>query len=163
MMSDRHLFNLTICGLNVSISIHKGGITMETLLYSLRPEVIISLGISSLLSGTMTGSTTLNPYATKEDAKSTTLSSLSSTITGSMVLAPGISYVQDLKQTEVYIQSLSKEELQDLSDMLSLINDEDVQVEENEELMDYLRTLSLGEFKESYEEIEQKVKSRTWG
>lgn len=136
---------------------------MESLLYSLRPEVIVSLGVSSLSLGSITNSSTLNPYASRDDIKSTLVTGLSSTIAGTMVATPGISYVHDLNQTEVYIQSLSKEELEELSEKLSLINAEEVEVENDEELMEYLRTLTLGEFKESYTEIEEKVKSRTWG
>lgn len=136
---------------------------MESLLYSLRPEAIISLGVSSISLGSITNSSTLNPYAAREDINSTLVTGLSSTIAGTMALTPGISYVQDLNQTEVYIQSLSKEELEELSERLSLINDEEVEIENDEALMEYLRTLTLGEFKDSYAEIEEKVKSRTWG
>ncbi|MCI9585359.1 MAG: hypothetical protein HFH45_01835 [Bacilli bacterium] len=136
---------------------------MESLLYSLRPEVIISLGVSSISLGSTTNSSTLNPYASRDDINSTLVTGLSSTIVGTMVTAPGISYIQELNQAEAYIQSLSKEELEELSEKLSLINDEEVEVENNEEFLDYLRTLTLGEFKDSYEEIEEKVKCRIWG
>lgn len=136
---------------------------MESLLYSLRPEVIISLGVSSIVLGTSTNSSAFNPYSTNGDIKSSLVTGLSSTIVGTMVTAPGISYVEDFHQAEVYIQSLSKEELEELSEKLSLINEEDVLVENNEELMDYLKTLTLGEFKDSYAEIDEKVKCRTWG
>ncbi|MCI9084469.1 MAG: hypothetical protein HFH46_02480 [Bacilli bacterium] len=136
---------------------------MESLLYSLRPEVIISLGVSSISLGSTTNSSTLNPYASRDDINSTLVTGLSSAAMGTIFTSPGISYVQDFHQAEVYIQSLSKEELEELSEKLSLINDEEVEVENNEELMEYVRTLTLGEFKDSYVEIEEKVKSRTWG
>lgn len=136
---------------------------MESLLYSLRPEVIISLGVSSIVLGTSTNSSAFNPYSTNGDIKSSFVTGLSSTIVGAVVTAPGISYVQELNQAEAYIQSLSKEELEELSEKLSLINDSDIEVENDEELLDYLKKLTLGEFKDSYEEIEEKVRRKTWG
>lgn len=88
---------------------------MDSLVYYLKPEVAISLGVSSTVIGGDSINFARNPYVNKSDHKTSLAIGLSSTIAGAMFMGPSIEYTKNLQDVEAYIQSLSKEELQDLS------------------------------------------------
>ena len=74
---------------------------------------------------------------------------LSSTITGATFLGPSMEYAKNLNDVETYIQSLSKEELQELSNKLTLISDN------KEEIINDLKTQTIGEFNQTYNKVKK--------
>lgn len=132
---------------------------MDTLFNSMMPEVAISVGVSSLVFGTVASCSAINPYVTEKQGNSSTALGLSCSIVGAACVNPGTTYVRDLNKTEAYIQSLSKDELKELSDQLNLINE----YQNKEEFIEELRDLTLGDFDETYNQIEKTKKKTIWG
>ena len=124
---------------------------MDSLVYYLKPEVAISLGVSSTVIGGYSISFVRNPYINKSDQKTSLAIGLSSTIAGAAFMGPSIEYTKNLQDVEAYIQSLSKEELQDLSKELTLINDN----EKEEVIIDNLKSKTIGDFNETYHKIKK--------
>lgn len=124
---------------------------MDSLVYYLKPEVAISLGVSSTVIGGYSINFARNPYVNKSDHKTSLAIGLSSTIAGAMFMGPSIEYTKNLQDVEAYIQSLSKEELQDLSKELTLINDN----EKEEVIIDNLKSKTIGDFNETYHKIKK--------
>jgi len=122
---------------------------MDSLIYSLRPDVAISLGVSSTVLGGYGVSSIKNPHLTKNDHMSSLATGLSSTITGATFLGPSMEYTKNLNDVETYIQSLSKEELQELSNKLTLISDN------KEEIINDLKTQTIGEFNQTYNKVKK--------
>lgn len=122
---------------------------MDSLIYSLRPDVAISLGVSSTVLGGYGVNSIKNPHLTKNDHMTSLATGLSSTITGAMFLGPSMEYAKNLNDVETYIQSLSKEELQELSNKLTLISDN------KEEIIDDLKTQTIGEFNQTYNKVKK--------
>jgi len=131
---------------------------MNSVFYSLMPDVVMSLGVSSLISGFGATYSATNPYITDKESNLLTTLGLSSSMVGALVTNPGIEYVRDLNQTKAYIQSLSKEELQNLSETLTLMN-----IEDQDDMIEYLQDLNLGEFDDTYTQIERTKKKSIWG
>ena len=131
---------------------------MDSLFYSLMPEIAMSLGVSSLVSGFCATYSATNLYITDNESDLLTTLGLSTSMVGALFTNPGLEYARDLNQTEAYIQSLSKEELQELSETLTLMN-----IEDQDDMIEYLQDLNLGEFDETYTQIEKTKKKSIWG
>ncbi len=128
---------------------------MESLIYSLKPEVAISLGVSSTVLGGSSVNFITNPYINKADRTTSLALGLSSTMIGATFTGPSMEYINNLNEVKLYIQSLSREELEELSQELNLIN-------EKIEMMEDIKTQTIGQFDETYNEIEQIKKHSIW-
>lgn len=122
---------------------------MDSLIYSLRPDVAISLGVSSTVLGGYGVSSIKNPHLTKNDHMSSLATGLSSTMTGALFMGPSMEYLQNISEVETYIQSLSKEELEELSNKLDLMNE----ANSKKEIIDDLKAETIGEFQKKYYKI----------
>lgn len=117
---------------------------------SIMPDTALGIGVSSSALGGASISTAVfnSDENVKKDA---TALGIISMLPASMFLGAIAVYSIDLADTEAYIQSLSKEELQELSNRLSLINDNE------EEIMEELQEQTILDFGKTYNEMEDEI------
>ena len=122
---------------------------MDSLVYSFKPEVAISLGVGSTILGGYSVNSSRNYHIHREEFKTSLATGLSSTMTGALFMGPSMEYLQNISEVETYIQSLSKEELEELSNKLDLMNE----ANSKKEIIDDLKTETIGEFQKKYYKI----------
>jgi len=132
---------------------------MGSLVYSVKPEVAISLGVSSTVLGSFFAREVNNCYSDLDIRTSSLTTGLSSATVGTSFMGTSMESIENLHEVESYIQSLSKAELETLAQELTLINE----IESSEELIAEIRLQTIGELNETYNEIEKIKKHSIWG
>lgn len=121
---------------------------------SIMPETALGVGISSSVLGCTSISTAIF-NSDKNVKKDATALGIISMLPASMFLGATAIYSLDLADTEAYIQSLSKEQLQELSNNLSLMS-------ENEEgIIEEFQNKTISDFGKTYNEMEDEIIQKT--
>jgi len=117
---------------------------------TIMPETALGIGISSSALGATATSTTI--FNSDENIRrDATALGIISMLPASMLLGATTTYSLDLAETEAYIQSLSLEQLQELSNNLSLMSD-------NEEgIIEELQNKNIKDFSKTYNTLENEI------